>query len=64
LPLALQTTGRANVRDGPGSGFKVLMTLPAGAPLTGYSYSEQWVRITEESGRSGWIYQGLIGRRP
>jgi len=64
LPLELQTTGRANVREGPGSAFKVLTTLPAGAPLTGYSFSEQWVRITDDSGRRGWIYQGLIGRRP
>jgi len=64
LPLDLQTTGRANVREGPGSGFKVLVTLPAGASLTGYSFSEQWVRISDDSGRSGWIYQGLIGRRP
>lgn len=64
LPLTLQTTGRANVREGPGSSFKVLLTLPAGAALTGYSYSEQWVRVTDESGRNGWIYQGLIGRKP
>lgn len=64
LPLQLQTTGRANVREGPGNAFKVLATLPAGAPLTGYSISEQWVRITDDSGRRGWIYQGLIGRRP
>src|SRR5216117_4050025 len=27
LPLRLQTTGRANVRDGPGSGFKIMFTL-------------------------------------
>jgi len=64
LPLQLQTTGRANLRDGPGSGFKVLFTLPASTPLTGYSFAEQWVRVTDDSGRRGWIYQGLIGRRP
>jgi hypothetical protein len=64
LPLQLQTTGRANVREGPGSGFKVLFTLPASASLTGYSFAEQWVRVTDESGRRGWIYQGLIGRQP
>jgi hypothetical protein len=64
LPLAMQTTGRANVREGPGSAFKVLLTLPAGALVTGYSYYEQWVQVTDDSGRSGWIYQGLIGRKP
>jgi uncharacterized coiled-coil protein SlyX len=63
LPLRLQTTGRANVREGPGGGFPVLLTLEAGAPLTGYSYVDQWVRITDDSGRPGWVYQTLVGRR-
>src|SRR5467141_932310 len=55
LPLRLQTMGRANVREGPGGGFAVLFTLEAGAPLTGYSYVDQWVRIADESGRPGWV---------
>jgi len=63
-PLKLQTTKRSNVRDGPGSTFKIAFTLPAGAPLTGSSRVEQWVRIIDDSGRNGWIHQGLIGRRP
>jgi hypothetical protein len=63
-PLKLRTATGANVRDGPGSTFKVIFTLPAGALLTGFSHAEQWVRIADESGRDGWIYQGLIGRRP
>lgn len=63
LPLRLETTARANVRGGPGSSFTVIFTLEAGASLTGYSYADQWVRVTDETGRPGWIYQGLIGRR-
>src|SRR2546427_6571551 len=30
LPLRLQTTGRANVREGPGAGLKVVVTLENG----------------------------------
>jgi uncharacterized coiled-coil protein SlyX len=63
LPLRLQTTGRANVRDGPGSGFKVLFTLETGVPVVAYSYVDQWVRIKDESDRTGWIHQSLIDRR-
>src|SRR5437867_8836857 len=48
LPLRLQTTGRANVREGPGAGFKVLFTLESGAPIVGYSYVDQWVRIRDD----------------
>ena len=63
LPLRVQTTGRANVREGPGATFRVSFTLEAGTPLIAYSYVEQWVRITDETDRPGWIHQALIGRR-
>ncbi len=63
-PLKLQTTSGANVREGPGLNFKVVYTLPAGAALTGRSHAEQWVRITDDTGREGWIYLNLIARRP
>lgn len=63
LPLQLQTTGRANVREGPGANFKVLFTVESGAPLVGYSYVDQWVRVRDDGDRTGWIHQTLIGRR-
>jgi hypothetical protein len=63
-PLKVQTAARANVRDGPGGSFKILFTLPAGKALTAYSHAGQWLRITDDSGRDGWIYEPLIGRRP
>ena len=63
LPLRVQTTGRANVREGPGAGFKVLFTLETGVPIVAYSYLDQWVRIRDESDRAGWIHQTLIDRR-
>ena len=63
LPLQLQTTGRANVREGPGAGFKVLFTLETGVPIVAYSYVDQWVRIRDDSDRPGWIHQTLVDRR-
>jgi len=63
LPLPLQTTGRANVREGPGANFKVMFTLETGVPIVAYSYAEQWVRIKDGNDRPGWIHQSLIDRR-
>jgi uncharacterized coiled-coil protein SlyX len=63
LPLRLQTTGRANVREGPGSNYKVLFTLETNVPIVAFSYVDQWLRIKDESDRSGWIHQTLIDRR-
>src|SRR6266446_486877 len=63
LPLRLQTTGRANVREGPGAGFRVLFTLETGVAIVAYSYVDQWVRIRDDGDRAGWIHQTLIDRR-
>ena len=61
-PVTLKLTGRSNVRDGPGPGFKVAFTLDGGAEVTGYSYTEGWIRISDATGRGGWISRSLIGR--
>lgn len=63
LPLRVQTTGRANVRENPSANARVLFTLESGVPLVAYSYVDQWVRVNAENDRAGWIHQTLIGRR-
>ena len=63
LPLRLETQGRANVREGPGTGFKIAFTVEAGAAVTGFAFADQWVRISDEGGRSGWVFYNLVGRR-
>ena len=62
LPLPLETARRSNVRAGPGLGFRVLFTLDPETHLVGHSYTEQWVRITDEQGRDGWIFHNLVTR--
>lgn len=63
LPLRLQTLVRGNVRDGPGTNFRVLFTVDPGTSLLGYSYSDVWVRVGDETGRGGWIFSTFVGRR-
>lgn len=63
LPLRLQASGRSNIREGPGPNFKVVYTISPGAALTGYSYLADWVRVTDDSSRTGWIHQSRVGRR-
>jgi len=63
VPVRLQANTHGNVRDGPGGAYKVLFTVEPGTALTGYSYVDQWVRVADESGRGGWMFLSLIGRR-
>jgi hypothetical protein len=64
LPLRVSTTALGNLREGPGTSFKVLHTLDPGTPLIAYSYVDLWVRVRDETGeRVGWILYSLLGRR-
>ena len=63
LPLKLQTSGRANVREGPGTKFKIVFTLESGTDVSAVAYADQWVRISDEGGRSGWLFYSLVERR-
>jgi Bacterial SH3 domain len=63
VPLRLRSTTRANVRDGPSTSYRVLFTLDPDQPVTGSSYVEGWVRVTDEQGRSGWIARSLVESR-
>lgn len=60
LPVPLSTARRSNVRTGPGLGFRVVFTVDPATPLVGHSHTEQWVRITDDEGRAGWIFHNLV----
>lgn len=60
LALRLKTTSRGNVRGGPGTNFAVLFALEPGASLTGYSFVDDWIRVSDDGGRSGWISRSLV----
>jgi hypothetical protein len=62
-PVSLVTTSRGNLREGPGTRFAVVSTLESGVGLTGYSYVDEWVRVRDEGGRIGWVFQALVTRR-
>jgi len=63
LPLKLRTVASSNLRDGPGTGFKVVLTLDAGTAIVAFSYADVWVHVTDDEGHSGWILYTLVGRR-
>lgn len=64
LPLQLETLRRSNVRTGPGLGHPIAFTLEPATALVGYAYTDQWVRVQDPEGRTGWIYHTLVGSRP
>jgi hypothetical protein len=63
VPVPLRALGSGNVREAPGTTAPVAFAVEGGDSLTGYSYVEDWVRISDEMGRGGWIFRKLIVRR-
>ena len=63
IPVPLQTARRANVRSGPTLEAEVQFTLEGAAPLTGQSYTSQWVHVVDDQGREGWIFHTLVTGR-
>lgn len=63
VPIPLKAVGAGNVREAPGTTAPIAFAVEGGDSLTGYSYLEDWVRISDEMGRGGWIYRKLISRR-
>ena len=63
VPVPLQTLTRSNIRGGPGLNFPILFTLDPGGLLVGRSHTDEWVRVTDEQGRMGWIFHTLVGTR-
>jgi hypothetical protein len=63
VPLPLAVLRTSNVREGPGTEFRVIVTLRQGTPLTGYSYKGEWIRVKLEDGTQGWIHQALASNR-
>lgn len=63
IPLRLQAMGRTNVREGPGTDQAVLYTVERGTVLVAHASLGDWIRVTDNAGRSGWIIRSRVGRR-
>ncbi|HEU5303743.1 MAG TPA: SH3 domain-containing protein, partial [Gemmatimonadales bacterium] len=62
LPIPLKAVSAGNVREGPSLNARIAFAIQPGAGLTGYSYVDEWVRISDDQGRGGWIFRSLISR--
>jgi hypothetical protein len=63
VPIRLKVTIAGDVRDRPGVKSGVAFAVAVGAPLTGVSYVDDWIRVIDDRRRSGWVNQGMVGRR-
>jgi uncharacterized protein YraI len=58
--LAAYTTGTVNLRSGPGTGYGVIVTIPAGAPVGVQSCVPSWCQVSY-AGFNGWMSAAFLG---
>ncbi|MEA2762264.1 MAG: hypothetical protein QOD47_1548 [Gemmatimonadaceae bacterium] len=63
IPIRLKVTAAGSVRDQPRAKSPVVFAVGVGAPLTGVSYVEDWIRVVDDHRRTGWINQAVVDRR-
>ena len=63
IPVPLKATTRANIREGPGTNFPLVFSVETGDALAGLSYVNDWIRVTDDAGRTGWVSRTLVGKR-
>lgn len=51
---------RINVRDGPGTGYKVVAQLGQGSRVRVVGRRDEWLRVVLDSGETAWIFEGLV----
>ena len=61
-PIRIKAANRGNIREGPGTNFNVAFAVSAGDQLTAYSMTDDWIRVSDDSGRAGWIFRALVTR--
>ena len=63
VPIRLKVTVEGYVRSTPGAKASPVFAVELGAPLTGLSYVDDWIRVIDDRRRTGWINRAMIARR-
>jgi hypothetical protein len=62
-PLTLKVLRKSPLRKEPNHKSKTVGKLAKGTWLTAHAHKGEWVRVTCESGISGWVLQNALGSR-
>jgi hypothetical protein len=60
LPIRLKVSSAGNARSAPSALSPVAFAIDPSVPLTGYSFVDEWIRVVDRAGRSGWVVRALV----
>jgi hypothetical protein len=60
VPIPLRTTSNSNLRQKPGFGAPLVMTLKRDALMIAEAYRGDWLYVMTADGRAGWVLNTLV----
>jgi hypothetical protein len=63
VPIRLKVTVAGYVRSTPGAKTSPVFSVDVGAPLTGVSYVDDWIRVIDDRRRTGWVNRAMVAKR-
>lgn len=60
IPAVIVKGDRVNVREGPGTSFKVLFQAEKGVSFKLLKRKKKWLKVKHADGDVGWIHTGLV----
>jgi uncharacterized protein YraI len=58
------TAPKANIRSGPGTGYRIIDSAKKGETLKSIERREGWIKVRLKGGRKGWITERLVDSTP
>jgi len=58
------TASKANIRSGPGTGYKVIDVAKKGETLESIERKEGWIKVRLKGGKEGWVTEKLVAMTP
>ena len=58
------TAPKANIRSGPGTGYKIIDVAKKGETLESTERREGWIKVRLRGGKKGWVIEKLVAMTP
>jgi len=59
-PTVITNNEKCNIRQGPGTSYKILFTVGKGIPFKIIKRKGNWIQIQHADGDEGWVHKSLV----